>query len=247
MSATQLVAHETTPAPVWATVIRAWTTWLTQDCLGGPRPWTMAQLINIQKAGTPFFLGFLIWWYGNYGAPAWIYFALHGGYGIAWFIKSRTFPDARWEKRVTIAAGINLYLLVLGWYWVFGWLLISRAPPEYPLPDPVWFALCIGLCLIGLTIMMVADAHKYFTLRVRQGLITDGMFGLVRHPNYLGEMMIYASFALMVWKWLPFLVLAGVWLFEFAVAMVLIEARMSRHQGWERYRQRTWWVLPGVI
>jgi hypothetical protein len=32
----------------------------------------------------------------------------------------------------------------LGWYWVFGWLLISRvARPAYPLPDYAWFGLCI--------------------------------------------------------------------------------------------------------
>ena len=51
--------------------------------------------------------------------------------------------------------------------------------------------------------MIAADAQKYFTLRVKRGLITDGVHRYVRHPNYLGEMMIYGSFALMVWHWLP--------------------------------------------
>ena len=64
--------------------------------------------------------------------------------------------------------------------------------------------------------MIAADAQKYFTLRVKSGLITDGMFRHVRHPNYLGEMMIYGSFALMVGHWLPWLVLAGVWFGVFA-------------------------------
>ena len=51
----------------------------------------------------------------------------------------------------------------------------------------------------------------------------------VRHPNYLGEMMIYGSFALMVWHWLPFVVLAWVWGGMFAVDMTLKEASMSRY------------------
>jgi hypothetical protein len=37
----------------------------------------------------------------------------------------------------------------------------------------------------------------------------------------LGEMMTYASFALMVWHWLPFLVLAWIWGELFAVSMKL--------------------------
>jgi Protein of unknown function (DUF1295) len=48
-------------------------------------------------------------------------------------------------------------------------------------------------------------------------------FRYVRHPNYLGEMMIYGSFALMVWHWLPFVVLAWVWIGLFAVNQVLTD------------------------
>ena len=42
--------------------------------------------------------------------------------------------------------------------------------------------------------------QKYFVLRARRGLITDGLFSRCRNPNYLGEMMIYGSFASMVSK-----------------------------------------------
>ena len=174
--------------------------------------------------------------------------ALHGSYGVAWYIKDRTFPDARWQKRVTIAGGINIFLTVLGWYWMFGWLLISRAaPPNYPLPQSLWFALCISLCILGLVIMIAADAQKYTTLRLGRGLITDGMFKFVRHPNYLGEMMIYGSFALMVWQSLPFVVLAWVSTLVFAVNMALIEASLSRYPEWTAYRRRTWWLVPYVF
>jgi hypothetical protein len=66
--------------------------------------------------------------------------------------------------------------------------------------------------MLGSVFMIAADAQKYYTLRVKRGLITDGMHRYVRHPNYLGEMMIYGSFAMMVWHWLPVVVLAWVWL-----------------------------------
>ena len=122
----------------------------------------------------------------------------------------------------------------------------TRHLPDYPLPDGAWFALCITLCMLGTAVMMAADAQKFYTLRERRGLITDGMFRYVRHPNYLGEMMVYGSFALMVWHWLPVVVLAWVWVGIFAVNMVLKEASMARYPEWAAYRARTGWLLPGL-
>ncbi|TVQ28249.1 MAG: DUF1295 domain-containing protein [Wenzhouxiangella sp.] len=228
--------------------MRRLTTWLVEDAFGGPRPWKFAWVINFQKAGTFFFLGFLIWFYGNDSVAAWVYLALHGSYGVVWLIKDLCFPDPGWQKRITIVGGINAFLGVLGWYWVFGWLLISgHADPTYPLPEPAWFALCISLGLVGSVIMIAADAQKYYTLRLKRGLISDGLHRYIRHPNYLGEMMIYGSFALMVWHWLPVLVLAWVWIGVFAVNMVHKEASMSRYPEWADYKKRSWWLVPGVV
>jgi protein-S-isoprenylcysteine O-methyltransferase Ste14 len=235
-------------APAWIDAIRRFEEYCIRDFGGGPRPWKLSWVINAQKAGTFVFLGALIWYYGNTSLAAWIYLAMHGSYGLAWVIKDVAFPDRSWQQRVTIGGGINTWLLALGWYWVFGWLLIARpVPPAYPLPDYAWFALCVSLCIVGVVVMIAADAQKYFTLRERPGLITDGMFRYVRHPNYLGEMLIYGSFALMVWHWLPVIVLAWIWLGVFAVNMATKEASMSRHPGWSGYRKRSWWLIPGVL
>ncbi len=234
--------------PTWAASLRRLTIWLVEDAFGGPRPWKFSWVINFQKVGTFPFLGLLMWYYNNTSTAAWIYLALHGSYGLAWLIKDLAFPDAGWQKRITFAGGINAFLGVLGWYWIFGWLLISGvSDPTYPLPDGAWFVLCITLCLVGTVIMMAADAQKYFTLRVEKGLITDGLHRHIRHPNYLGEMMIYLAFALMVWHWLPFVVLAWVWIGVFTVNMMHKEASMARHPEWVAYRARTWWVIPGVL
>ena len=243
-----LSAAHATPAPAWAVGMRKFTDYLSKDFLGGPRPWKFAWIINFQKGGSFFFFGFLIWYYQNTSTAAWIYLALHGGYGLVWLIKDLTFPDPNWQIKITIGAGINAFAAVLGLYWVFGWLLISRSSqPVYPLPEAVWFALCISLCLLGSVIMIAADAQKFFTLRLQRGLITDGMHRWVRHPNYLGEMMIYGSFAMLVWHWFPVLVLAWVWLGLFAVNMVMKEASMSRYPDWAAYKKRSWWLVPFLL
>lgn len=234
--------------PAWVRAMRRLNDHLSRDFLGGPRPWKLAWVVNAQKAGTFLALGAMMWLYRNDSPAAWVYLALHGGYGLVWIIKDLSFPDPNWQVRVTIGGGVNAFVLVLGWYWVIGWLLISgRGGGPYPLPDPAWFCLCITLCLVGSALMVGADAQKYFTLRLRPGLITDGLFRYIRHPNYLGEMLIYGAFALMAWHWLAALVLAWVWCSLFAVNMIAKEASLSRHPGWAEYRQRSWWLLPGVL
>jgi protein-S-isoprenylcysteine O-methyltransferase Ste14 len=238
----------TVAGPRWALKTRAFSDFLSQDFLGGPRPWKFAWVINFQKGGTLVFLGALMVYYQNTSVSAWIYLALHGTYGLVWLFKDLAFPDPNWQKRITIGGGINAFLFVLGPYWLFGWLLISGvSQPRYPLPDYAWYGLCISLCMLGSAVMMAADAQKFFTLRVRRGLISDGVHRYVRHPNYLGEMMIYGSLAMMVWHWLPVLVLAWVWLGLFAVNMVLKEASMARYPQWAAYKQRTWWLVPFVL
>jgi protein-S-isoprenylcysteine O-methyltransferase Ste14 len=236
------------PAPLWAVRLKAITNHAVNDFGGGPRPWKFAWVINFQKCGTFFFLGFLMWYYRNDSMAAWVYLALQGSYGLVWFIKDIAFPDPAWQARITLGGGINAFLGVLGWYWVFGWLLISgTSQPVYPLDQGAWFALCISLCLLGCVIMIAADAQKYFVLRVQRGLIRDGMHRYIRHPNYLGEMMVYGSFALMVWHWLPVLVLAWVWTFLFAVNMVMKESSLSRYPDWMEYRKQSWWLVPGIF
>jgi hypothetical protein len=226
--------------------------WLMHDLGPGPRPWKFAWLINFQKGGTFFFLGWLMWHYSGRtpaatSTAAWVYLALHGSYGVAWLLKDLAFPDSTWQARITVGSG--LYVLAgLGLYWSFGWRLIaSQSPPNYPLPAPAWFCLCTSLCLLGTVVMVAADAQKYFTLRLKRGLITDGMFKYVRHPNYLGEMMVYGSFALMVWHWMPVVVLAFMWGTFFSVNMEMKEASLARHPGWAEYKRRTWWLVPGVF
>ena len=225
--------------------IRKATNFLTEELFGGPKIWKFSWIINFQKAGTFLFIGLLIWYYENYSMAAWIYLAMHGSYGLVWILKDISFPDPSWQKKITIAGGLMAFFGVLFWYWVIGWLLISGvSQPNYPISDPVWFCLCISLCLLGSVIMMVADAQKYYTLKYHKGLITTGLHKYIRHPNYLGEMMLYASFALMVLHWLAFVILAVVWIFVFIPNMLAKEKSLSRYPEWQDYKKKSGWILP---
>ena len=159
MSTTVISTPLAGKAPAWAETMRRWTDYFVKDFGGGPRPWKFAWVINFQKTGTFPLLALLIAWYHNTTTAAWIYLAMHGTYGLVWIIKDVAFPDRSWQARITILGGINAFVSVLGWYWVFGWLLISsRSTPNYPLPAYAWFCLCLTLCILGVAIMIAADA-----------------------------------------------------------------------------------------
>ena len=127
----------------------------------------------------------------------------------------------------------------------------------------VWLAGRPWIPVLGGTaaaLFMIGMALRYWTIRTLGGrwstrvlalpcepLVSAGPFRWLRHPNYLGEIMIYGSFALMVWHWLPVVVLAWVWLGLFAVNMAMKEASMSRYPEWADYRKRTWWLVPFVV
>jgi protein-S-isoprenylcysteine O-methyltransferase Ste14 len=238
--------------PPWARTLQRFNQWTMFDLGGGPRPFKLAWIINLQKAGSFPFFGLLIWLYADEtpaatSTAAWLYLALHGSYGLNWLLKDLIFPDAKWQERATIASCV-LGAIGLGAYWLAGWLIISgHTSMAYPLPANVWYCLCVSLCVLGCIIMTASDVQKFCTLRLRKGLITDGMFSRIRHPNYLGEMMVYGAFALLAWHWIPLLVLAYYWGVLFSTNMVIKEASMSRYPEWAAYRKRSWWLLPGIF
>lgn len=219
--------------------------YLSQDFLGGPRLLKMAWVINFQKGGTLFYVALLMLWFQNDSTAAWVYLALHGSYGLCWLIKHFAFPDASWEKRVTLGGGLLAFLFVLCPYWVFPYLLISGVlGPSHPAPSNALLAFCIGLHTVGVVIMMAADSQKYYMLKYRGGLIEEGMFKYIRHPNYLGEMMLYAAYALLVQHWIPWLILAWVWIGIFLVNVLMKEASLARYPEWPAYKARTGLLLP---
>src|SRR5262249_14115118 len=160
-------------APAWAATIGRVSNYVMNDFGGGPRPWKLAWVIHFPNPGTRPILPGAIACYHNTSVAAVIYLAMHGASCLVWLIKDRAFPDPNFQKRVTIGAAIATFVSVLGWYWVFGWLLISRVSrPAYPLPEYAWLCFCISICILGNVVMIASDAQKYFTLRVKRTLIT---------------------------------------------------------------------------
>ncbi len=217
--------------------------WLSDDILGGPKVLKASWVINAQKGGTLPFVLVLMWAYDCWTPTAWTYLALHGSYGLCWLLKDAAFPDPNWEKRVTFAGAFFMWAGALALYWISPWLIVSRR-----IEAPTWLlGVATLVYVMGVVIMMGSDAQKFFTLKAKRGLISDGFFARIRHPNYLGEMMLYGSFAALTMNWAPWLVLAWIWLGVFVPNMIKKEQSMSRYPEWAAYVRRSGFLLPRVL
>ena len=233
--------------PLW-THWASFTAFMTERFLGGPQVLKLAWVINFQKTGTFFYILLLMNYYQNFSLAACVYLALHGMYGFCWMLKHFAFPDRSWEKKVTIGGGLMAFVLVLGLYWVFPYLLISGIlGPDQKLASLTVLTAAISLHTLGVVIMMTADCQKYFTLKYHQGLIREGLFKYIRHPNYLGEIMLYASYAMIVQHWIPWAILAWVWIGVFLVNILQKEASMSRYPEWADYKKKSGMLIPKLF
>lgn len=227
--------------------------WIFTSPLGGPRFLKFAWVINLQKGGSLILCVALMWHFDRLNShTALTYTSLHGSYGLLWLLKDATFPDASFQMSIQLLGGIASWLAVLGPYWLSPYLLMSRGYEA-----PAWkCAAATFTYILGVSIMFGADCQKYFVLKAKEDvaleekftpkkkLITDGFFAYIRHPNYLGEMMLYGSFAWLSGQIEPWVHLLLVWTCMFLPNMLKKERSMSRYIAWEDYCKQAGFLLP---
>ncbi|MBD2663553.1 methyltransferase family protein [Richelia sinica] len=196
--------------------------------------------INLSKGLTWFFILGLMFIYHNFTLGPWVYLALHGTYGILWLLKDQLSPDKQWEQEVSIPQMIFIFLIV-SLYWVAPFILISSGTvPPIPL-----IAVAISLNIFGVFLHFASDTQKFYTLKYQPGLITEGFFARCRNTNYLGEILIYTSFALLTQHWLPFLILGGFFTFIFLPNMRKKDQSLSRYSEFDDYKNNSGFLFPG--
>jgi len=198
--------------------------------------------INLHKGLTfPVILG-LMFAYQNFTLGPWVYLALHSTYGFLWLLKDRLYPDKQWEQEMPLSLGIITFISV-NLYWIAPFILISsRTVPSLPLVSAA-----ISLNILGVFLHYASDAQKYYTLKYRQGLITEGFFARCRNTNYLGEVLIYGSFAMLTQHWLPFLILFGFVGAIFVPNMLKKDQSLSRYPEFADYKERSGLLLPRLL
>jgi steroid 5-alpha reductase family enzyme len=175
---------------------------------------------------------------------AWIYLALHGTYGFMWIAKSRFFGDKSWDRPVPLYYGIATWM-ILSLYWVSPWLIVTGRAHAAP---PWYYCGCISLYSIGVFLHFAADMQKWMALKYCRGsLITEGIWGVVRNPNYLGELCIYLGFSLLPMHWAPLAALGFVVAAVWVPNMIKKDRSLSRYPDFAEYKSRTKLLIPYLI
>jgi len=197
------------------------------------------QIINLHKGLTPFVVIGLMAIYDNFSTPAWIYLSLHGTYGMLWLLKEKLFPDPYFKDEIGILTSITGFIF-LGSYWVAPFLLISS---QKLVPNFI-IAGCLSIYIFGIFLHFASDSQKYFTLKLKRELITEGFFKYSRNTNYLGEILIYLSFAILSMHLIPFIILLLFFTIVFLPRMIKKDKSLKRYEGFDEYKNRSGLILP---
>ena len=168
-----------------------------------------------------------------------------GSYGILWVIKSKTFPDKTFyynqEYQCNYIESI-INFLSISVYFLFPYLA-SINQNEI---TEIEVLISVMLFSIGEFYHYVADAQKFYTLKYKEGLITEGLFYNIRHPNYFGEFLMW--FSLLILSGYKFILsyIPIIWL---SLATILIgipkkEKSLERYTEFEWWFNHTWSMIP---
>jgi len=132
------------------------------------------------------------------------------------------------------------------WLAVFGtFLSVGALRPSamgWPLPGEIIQILGLGLILVAVWTLNrsfgLAPAHR--------GLVTGGMYGLVRHPLYAGELLALTGYCIgyaSVWNWVVLIVTAAA-----QIGRIFAEENLlSDDHEYRAYQQRVRWrLIPGL-
>ena len=197
------------------------------------------QIINLHKGLTVFVVAGLMIFYKNYSIAAWVYLSLHGTYGILWLLKEKIFPDPYFKEKINLVTSITGFIF-LGSYWIAPFILISsQKSVSYPI-----IAASISINIIGVFLHFASDAQKYFTLQIKKELIKDGFFKNIRNTNYLGEILIYLSFAILSMSYIPFAILALFFFGVFLPRMKKKDKSLTKYASFKEYKRISGLLIP---
>ena len=222
---------------------------LTFNCppAGGPLV-KLSRVIDAAKGGTLPLCFFLMLQYNNWSYSAYLIAALHGSYGMLWCLKGIICPDPHWDQYATLASCCIAGTVLLG-YWSSAFIIITTNVRTSP---PRMFV-AILMYVFGVVAMIASDTQKYFVLQEKRRagekgfLINDGWFKTCRNTNYLGEMLLYASFCLLSQSIVPWCFTLSMWLLVFCSRFYEKEQSFARKKGGIEYIQSSSIILPMLL
>jgi protein-S-isoprenylcysteine O-methyltransferase Ste14 len=183
----------------------------------------------------------------------------------AWCVSEITISLISFGNRSRIpSAGVDRYSYIIVWFStvfsIFLAFLIQRhlllangfgsLAALFPL---LGYVGCLVL-LFGVTVRLVAAAtlRRQFTVKVsileKHELVDTGIYGILRHPAYLGHLASLLGIGLILGNWVSLAILALLPLAGILYRIHVEERALLRHFGpaYQEYADRTKRLLPGI-
>ena len=125
------------------------------------------------------------------------------------------------EKRIELGAefphGDTLQLVVLILFFAVWGLdsLVFQFSTFLAIFVPIIVRLVLAAVSFGFALLLLILSHRMVFDRTREslGVLDTGVYGRVRHPMYLGTLLVYVGFILATFSLLSFVVWIGIFLF----------------------------------
>ena len=237
--------------PGWVKTLSSFNDYVMTSIPPGPKFLQIRTAINLHK-GLIFLFYYIIAKYYNLdwadNDRAILLYIIHSAYGIFWIWKDVHFPDTNWQKPATFGSFLLVFLALAPLYLTPMVFLASSQNPETTILPELeifkargWIFVSITFYIFGIFLHFTSDCQKYFQLKYQKprSLITDGMFSYSRSPNYLGEVLIYSSFAMMSGHLMPLLSISLAWLGLFVPNIMTKDASISRYPEYASYKSKS--------
>ena len=133
---------------------------------------------------------------------------------------------------------------------VYGCTLPAVYALVYSAESNVLSVICVGLSCLAFTVQGIADIQMHkFKKQKKSGFIRTGLWKHSRHPNYLGEILMWwgvalASCCAMPDRWYLIAGAVANTILFFSVSIPMADGKMSKREGFQEYKSHTRMLLP---
>lgn len=165
-----------------------------------------------------------------------------------------------WGKNVIITAFFRVFMIQGLINFVVGsaaYSIIKFNAFELVGLQAILVTIGLGIAVLGLAFEVIGDEQlRQHIQKKTRSLLQTGLWSITRHPNYLGEILIWngiyiAGFSLVVTNSVPLVYYLVLVLSPLVMSVVLIkistpllEKNMEKYAGWAEYAQRVPMIFP---
>src|SRR5690349_8407996 len=114
-----------------------------------------------------------------------------------------------------------------------------------------WLGVGIALLGLGMRIWSMSVLGRFYTRTLKvtdnQSIVRDGPYALIRHPGYLGSILIWSGVAASTQNWIVLVVVLvvmfGVYIYRIQTEENMLETTNSEYA---EYRKHTWKLIPFI-